>query len=466
MNGAAVDFYVSKQDIAYPFENHLSDGLEKLFVDAAVMQTVDRVQVRVRLASFNPAGTCTLYFEDGTLLAVLTGADNFISSSFGNYTMYQWIRSSTIGAGFTGADIVVRFVVVTARLSNYSYPISPSNAYLLSSLVDPKPIGIRRAAMALPGQPCCLFGGIDDKPLILQAGYNVQLSLSTPQVVPLMNLASKATVRPQAAIVVNAAPGSGRGVYPGCTNLNVPLTQINQTGPDVSGNFALAGADCTWAEMLLNPVVIPPVNPNTDYKGSILPATYELHAQCKACCSCEDYYGAYGQLRGVYLRAAAAAANLEKLREEYNTLCEEINAFKAKVETGLGVKLEVDSRPDYHVTAMATAYNNSASSIGRVKFIFSFSSGLTNPVYTPQSGLVNAANARNLQMNPQQSGSSFSFTVAGLAPGAYATYLFQVRYTHGVRNGIRVGVSVEAVSSLSSATDTKSIILQPPLEKL
>ena len=464
MNGAAVDFYISKQDIAYPFEDHLSDGLEKLFVDATVMQTVDRSQVRVRLDSFNPAGTCSLYFEDGTLLADLTGADNFIARPFGNYTLYQWIRSSTVGAGFTGVDLVVRFVVVTARLTGFSYPISPSDAYLLSSLVDPKPIGVRRAAMALPGQPCCIYGGIDDKPLILEAGFNVQLSLSTPQVVSLMNLATEAPVRPQTAIVVNAVPGKGQGLYPNCTSLTPPLTKINQIGPSLSGNFALTGVDCTWAEMLLNPIVNPPVNPNTDYKGSILPATYELHSQCKSCCSCDDYYGAYGQLRGVYLRAAAAAISLEKLREQYNALCVEINAFKAEVETGLGIKLEVDSRPDYHVTVMATAYNNSAYNLGPVEFIFNFS--LVSPTYTPQSGVVNAVNARNLQMNPRQVGNVFYYTVSGLAPGAYATYLFQVRYDHGVRNGVKVNILAEAVNSLSTATDEKSITLQPPLEKL
>ena len=115
MNGAAVDWYVSKQDIAFPFENHLADGLEKLFVDAAVVQTVDRTKARVRLDMFNPSGFCTLYFENGTQLAALTPTDNFISSVFDKYTMYQWSRATTIGPGFTGVDVVVRFVVLTER---------------------------------------------------------------------------------------------------------------------------------------------------------------------------------------------------------------------------------------------------------------------------------------------------------------------------------------------------------------
>ena len=146
-------------------------------------------------------------------------------------------------------------------------------------------------------------------------------------------------------------------------------------------------------------------------------------------------------------------------------MCGSITTFKSQVETGLNVKLTVDSRPDYHLTISAILFNNSAIPItGSCGIVFLLS--YAGAVYTPQSGKVNAVNARNLQMDPIIINQyQYMFKFAGLGAGAYASYLFQVRYDSGTRKGVSVATTVTASGGGQWAVDQKAVILLPPLEK-
>ncbi len=464
--GAVFSWYSSNTKTSYPFDERQADGLHELFVDAYVTHTKLRdKQQRLRLSYFDPAGLVELKFEDGTLLASLTGADNFSSYTYGAYTVYEWRRHTTTGPGFTDEDIVVRLVVLTEALANFTFPVLSTTAYLLASLVDPKPSLIRRIAVALPGLPCCTGGGISDKPVILEAGNNVSIELAQEAETAGLGLEEVSESRVPTTVVLNATAGEGTGRFPTCASLEPAIRRVGQVGADSNGNLQLMANDCLWSEMRLSGPVLPPIHVNTDYLGSLLEAALQLHESCRACCSCDDYGNTYTNLKRWWDRGVAVGARFERLRLRYNELCQATADLKAAKETGIQVRIRAVARPDFHLALSAIVMNNSAVSLGSITLQFT----LDRPgVYTEKSGHLEAENLHNVQLDPVVGGGDTTFTVVlgSLRPAHYAVYSFGVRFAAGTpRAGAVVRPRVDATHGITTVTDQKSVSLRGPLEK-
>lgn len=461
MSGSAFEFYSSNTEIAYPFDDRLPNGLHRLFVDAYVVYSRTGPG-RIRLTSFDPSGSCTLLFEDNSLLASLTSADGFTTQTWGKFTVYEWHRSSVVGPGFTGEDIIVRFVVLTDKLVLFSFPVS-LQGFLLASLTENKPLRVRRLGVAIPDLACCAGGGIVENKTVLESGFNIKLSLAGGTQVPVIKFNNQVTPRSPTVINIDCIPGAGKGRFPTCTSLAPDLKLINKEGPDNAGNFSLEGRDCTWLERRIAPGVQPPIHPFTNYLGTILNSLLQLHNSCKACCDCLDYFGSYSQIRVIFERAQVAAAKIESLRVQHNQLCVQIGQAKTQREDGLHGKLELLTFPDYHVSILGIVYNNKVLNSGPLTLSFKIS--WPTLVYIAGSGYLEAEKAHNVPLDPTVvNQTTYTVQLPNIRPGHYAVYSFAVRATGSSRKGKTVSVVMSMSGSLLQETgDSKAVGLIPPL---
>lgn len=438
-SGSVFEWYATNQEIDYPFDSRTSDGSYRLFVDAYVVHNKNQQETsRLQLVTFDPAGTLVLTFEDATPLASLTSGDGFNVATFGDYTLYRWAKSTTLANGLTDVDLAVQLVVVSAELSNFSFPLSPPQAFLLASLVNPRTSRVRHAALSVNGLPCC-FAVTGDQ-LIFEEGNNIQLALQAPAPPSGLGILGLETARAPVVITVNAVPGAGAGLVVNCDSVAPPIKLINSTGPSPIGNFALAGQDCTWVERRVASTE-PPIHPNTDYLATMYQALLQLHQDCPACCACEDYGNVYNAFLALWERARAAAALIELVREEYNALVAKIKAIKVITETGLNIKTQAIGRPDYHLAVQVTVWNDSANDIVDPVYIV-VDLDTVGYVYAPHSGIVDAAGLHKAQIDPVPvGGNGFEFTLPGLKSTGYAQVSFEIRYTKDTLNHSYIPVS-------------------------
>jgi hypothetical protein len=282
-----------------------------------------------------------------------------------------------------------------------------------------------------------------------------------------LGIAAEDTVRPPRTIVLNATAGAGTGRFPTCTSLEPAIRRINKAGADTRGNFQLAATDCLWAENRLDGPVSGPIHPNTDYLGTLMSALLQLHAACRACCSCDDYGTAYGNIKRFWERGLAAAGRIELLRIRYNELCATVAALKAAKEVGLKAHVRVVSRPDFHLAIAGTVANNSSADKGST--VLKFTLNRTDMVYVDGSGILEAEDNHGTHIAPSGSAAtSFQVTVPSLRAAHYAVFSFEVRSSgaFGARAGAPVSVTFEATSGAQTASDVKTATLRKPLEKV
>lgn len=470
-NGTVFDFYTSNTEIDYPFDSRPSDGSYRLFVDAYVVhnRTAQAAQ-RLQLVTFDPAGVCDLVFENAVVLANLTALDNFNVSVFGQYTLYRWQKSTTVGVGFTGEDLAVQVVVLTSQLANFSFPLSPPMAFLQASLVSPHQGRVRRMAMALADLPCCV--GFTGEQVILEGGNNVELSVVTTPAIPSLGILPTNQTRVPTIIKIDMTPGGGTGKVIDCNSATPPIKTVDQAAPNAIGDLDLTGEDCTWVERRVTGAS-PPVHPHTNYKATPVPNLLQLHQDCKACCDCTDYGLAYETIASLWARAKKAAALIEAARKKYNALDAEINAIKLITETGLKLKLQLVARPDYHLALQMTAYLDSKHDINQSIFLTArfdtFGFGLT-----VGSGIVDLAGAHKKQLDPIRfSTNEIYWVIPGLKSTGYAQASCEVRYGPNPstisgpvsRIGRIVTVYGTAQYGLITASDFTNAELQGPLVK-
>lgn len=470
-NGTVFDWLTSNTEIDYPFDSRPSDGSYRLFVDAYVVHNrLSEAGQRLQLVTFDPAGYCDLVFEDTNVLANLTPADSFLVSVFGEYTLYRWQKSTTVGVGFTDEDLAVQIVVLTSQLANFTFPLSPAMAFLQASLVTPHVGRVRRMAVALEGLPCCV--GFTGEQAVLEGGNNTELSVVTAPAVPSLGILPTNKTRVPTVINIDMTPGGGTGKVIDCNSATPPIKTVDQAGPNAIGDLALMGEDCTWVERRITGVR-PPVHPNTNYQADPVLALLQLHQDCKACCDCLDYGLAYEAIAALWARAKKAAALIEAARKRYNELDAQINAIKLITETGIKLKIQLVARPDYHLAIQLTAYLDSKHDITDNIFIIvrldTFGFALT-----VGSGIVDVANAHKRQLDPiQLSTNQLYWVIPGLKSTGYAQCSCEIRYGPLISDFAgpvsRVGRIVTAYGTaqhgLVTANDFTNSELRGPLVK-
>ena len=463
------EWYSSNHMNSYPFDTRLVGDVHKLFVDAYVVhnKNTDKKQ-RVRMTLFNPGtGQLQLRFEDTTILANFTYADNFQSVFFGEYIIYRWWHATTLPSGLTDDDIYVCLVVPQDELMNFMYPLTPSDAYIMASLINPRMGRVRRIAVdSNPGYAITPSDFVTSDSVTLEAGNNIATSVQAANPAVGLDIVPEDTVRVPTVVVIDADPGAGTGRYSTCNTTTPPLKLINTTGPDVLGNFEFQGQDCTWIErMLTGSPVLPPTHQNTDYLTTALDFSIELHQDCLACCDCSDYGDVYSNLSKIWTRARTAAARIEVARKQYIALNAQLRQIKIDTETGLNAIVRTLVRPDFHLAVGGQIYNNSKDDLGSVTIVFELDQPFA--LYTAKSGFVDAENMHQVQVDPIIVGLTYTVILPKLSSRAFARYTFEVRFAEGLtdRQKALVNVTLTATSGAHTASDVLSSQLQGPLVK-
>lgn len=470
MTQPVLDFYSANEFREYPFDKKRDDGLHALFVDAYVMHTAYRDNPgRLRIASFNPAGDLELRFEDGILLGNLTSADGFISSAFGRFVLYEWRKSVTYGVGFTSEDLIARLVVIAEKLSSFSFPVTPLDAYLLSTRVNPRLRNVVTTALAFPNAVCCL-GGPNRNALQVESGYNLDVSQQKAAATIGLGLAVAETVREPETVYVSASKGDGLGVFPNCETPGQYVRSVNGALPNDEQDFQLGFKDCTWEETRLVGSTSAPVHPNTDYLGSIVGTLnqimLQIHQACRACCDCPDYGRAYDILYNTWSRAKSVNERFAAVRNKYHQILSTWGTLKTEREVGLKVALRLIARPDFHVAIAVHIGNSSHEALNPLSLqITTAVSGMTS-VYTDKSGYVEMEGTHNLQKDPEGvPHGPFYVSLPAPEPGKYVIYRLSIRYNGTSRANKTAKITATAHNAQESAYAEKTIKLLKPLVK-
>jgi len=429
------EFYSENEHVNYPFEDSPDSGLKSLFVDAAIY-TTSWTQKRIKLVLWNPP-QITLQYEDGSAFFSAPGTGIVFSgpNNFGNYSLYEWKKVDTNLSEFTGAEVVVRFVLRTDQISLYSLPIIPTMSVLLSSLVNPRPLRVRKLALKQPGLPLPLGGGFAQGIVQLEAGYNMSLQTAPPAATIALGLTPVQEVRKPTTVIVDAIPGAGLGVYKDCSTPSPDIKILGNATPDANGNVELQGKDCTWTEVPITNTG-PAIHPHTNYHASPVPNTLQLRDECTACCDCSDYKKAYEGIRTVWQRALHASHRIETLREQYQELVQDVKAALVNVCPGeITSDLGLVARPDYHLAVhLSMVSNESTLTTAPLTIYFLFRP--YGPVFTNGSGLFSNQDVRLQPMEPDYvgsvaapfSGPAWKITIPPIPPQGRTYYDFAVRF--------------------------------------
>lgn len=463
------EFYEDNKSISYPFEDKPDDGLHEAFVDAYVCYTKSTNPGRVKLTYFDPDTSpqrCELRFEDGTVLCNLidgVGGVSFSSFICGEYSVYRWIKTDSLSTWFSGEEVVVQFVVKSAF---DSYPLSPSSSYLISSLVNRKPLVVRKLAVKLPGLACCSTNHFADGCVVLEPGSNVITAenRSAPQLG--LGLTTLNPVRPKKSILLEAVPGAGTGLSFGCPDGGTPsIKSISNRFPDDRGNFSLVGEACTWVERELATDGFSPVNPHTDYTATPKEGSLTLHDDCKACCDCADYGLAYEAIAELWERAKIIADQIRELKSRYLALREQWLNSEACNKKKIEIKLALFARADFHLAVAAIVVNRSGVDIQNAQLDFTITSLNGDGTFEIGSGLLTLPEQAPLQLDGE------NIIIQELSDGAQVSYSFEKRWDSSLGKATasrtNLGVHVTATITTSEGTDTDSAAatLKSPLTK-
>jgi hypothetical protein len=466
--GAEFQHHASNLHIAYPFSDEVSDPVRTLFADAWVAHDEFPAGRRLRLDIFDPVSTpklLKLVFENGDILVDWSTSNlpiddvTYSTYVFGDYTVFQWSLISLLSDGFTPPETVARFTVLTSAIGDFTYPLLPTDAWLTPGVVQPRTDRVRRTAVKLPGVPCCIGGGFAEGAVAFEAGNNVRLSVKAPdRLLP----GETAPVRRPTTVVIDAVPGAGTGRFPSCTNPDLVITSIKGVQPNVHGDWHLEGQDCLWWERPLTGSVLPPTRPHTDYAGTVLPHTMQLHADCVPCCDCSDFQAAYEAYTRLWNRALAVAARIEALRLRYNVLTADVLA--AQDNDPVRLELTVTTRPDFHLAVGTIIANNSGQDLSNVSLTWNLAP--IGFIFTEGSGILDTEFVRNAPASVLLFGNQVAMFIPLLRKGRQAGAGFEVRYPRGTtRLDVAGIVTLNALTALGTFTRIKAMIIKPPLEK-
>ena len=472
-----LEWFDGNRTVDYPFEDACSAGLKGLLVDAYVVHNKLTVkQQRVKLVYLDPPHI-TLKFEDNTVLTDLNLPNSHLTVigplAFGSYTIYEWHRVTQPADGLNDTECLIRLVFVTANMPAHPFPLAPTNAFLLSALVNPRMKRVRRMALKQPGLPLPIGGGFMEGVVQFEAGHNMILRKSPPA--KSLGLGIDAPVEQpgdSTNVLVEAVPGAGTGKFQDCVG-GGEIKTIDKTGPDDKGNFVLAGQDCTWTERPIGPMH-GAVHPHTDYSAAPVPNTLKLRDDCTACCDCSDFKAAYEGLSRVYDRAKDASRRIESARQQYNALVRLLNSSNANVcPSEVTVDMSLLTRPDFHLAISLTLVNNWTEELPMTMIRFCITPG--GYIYTPGSGIMSNTLIHAVRVDPLITGVSCSpYPLAGqgmaiVLPPVPRTemvnYLLSVRFPAGSLRMGNVSVTMRIDSSVGWFVMARSATLSPPLQK-
>lgn len=242
-------------------------------------------------------------------LVVVDAEDNIVfdSTTASKFTSTAWDGRLLI-LEWTTADKVCRCTMHTAwsaqdiadgQTKVYDLYIEPINGELQSDTWYELP---KRITSITVGSTVISKKQI----LTVEAGYNMNVTKSENDLVlsnlipGIVNTDVIAGSRKTNRILLEAIPGAGLGVFPGCVDSEVVVRTINKQRANTYQNFTLDGEACV---RLQRAVGLTATTPRTfDYaafslSSSEAKASLEFHNDCKACCDCESFARTYQGLK-------------------------------------------------------------------------------------------------------------------------------------------------------------------------
>ena len=360
-----MEFLTSNTSVDYPFTDRVADPtnadgdyFSELVVDAYLAYVPGEVSKDVKLTDLSePTGSvveCTFKYSDNTTAFTSTSG---IARVFGSWTIVEWVET-------TG---VARILVETAKISTFSWPVAPVDAYLVSHILQE----VMPSVEAITAVPDLLSSYSLTGIVELEAGYNVEMTAEDVD-----------SVRGTKRINISAVPGAGAGKVPGCDVSDIGIFTINGQSPDLNGNINLIGDDCYKLEYPLD---------LTDVGGEwpVIPNSLEFSNQCEPCCQCEDYVYLYDTLlRGSHTIGSDLSTTVYAVIDEYKDLREQILLEKSRRES-LSLELRTTSRHGWTTTVQVIVYNNTDSNVSNIDLGVSFSSAATGQVIEGSAVLYN-----------------------------------------------------------------------------
>jgi hypothetical protein len=255
-----------------------------------------------------------IHDADGATVFDSTEAEYYDEQTWGsNYTIYEWRTDVS----------VLRIVAFTTwspdkepTPKNYLVHIEPTNGTLDARAIYRLPKRVRSLRLVLD---TFTKTNVD-----LVAGYNMQLQAT---VVDTANGSRNKT-----QLVINATPGAGDGIFPGCVEPDVVLRSINGVGPTTVGDFLLGASDCYWIRQPTTVITTSPlvVRPSIDMDP--LSGHLQLGNDCGPCCSCDDFVETAQYLNRIWAEGAAVGRAAESVRDQYHLNRERWNIAKTCLE--------------------------------------------------------------------------------------------------------------------------------------
>ena len=461
---SSIGILSSRMSIPYPFLNKVSDpsGLENLVVDFYLLHENDSVypallnylHVDVSGSSYNIKIRDTDYTM---LFDSTTGSVISKYSSYGRWSVIEWIKGTE----------VCRITLVTDRISDFSFPLSPAGARLTDSTFYRRPLRVNKLVTPL-------WDFTDE--IQLSSGYNAEVALSGQTkggriALPEIPFEDTDEVRDPTKVEFTAETGAGLGVYKEpCSGVTQPLITINGQST-VDGDMRIIPKDCYWIE-----------RPSLYSGGNALVVDHalKLHNDCGPCCDCEDYVKTYLALQGLWNRAKNMSNTLQALRTTYNRLRAEWMAQKATREIGLKAVVKIIPKPGFGLLVMGMATNSQPCDVkGPIRFYFSASPSIAMlGLYSDKSGLFTSDGAGTVQVDP---GGIWAHTwivttTEDLAGTRWMRYTFGLELRNDDEGVSRLGSTIAinlAVQGTISGSDTvtsasaisETVELLPPLQK-
>lgn len=228
-----------------------------------------------------------------------TEAEYFTTTDWGNYRIYEWRTE-------TG---VLRVVVYIA----WQPTDGPEPRDYPTHLEPERGVLDARATYRMPKRVKSLRLVLDQftkTAVDFKGGYNIRLTRETPTAGP--------GERNIEQITIDATPGAGDGLFPGCTEQDIVLRRINGVGPSTPGDFLLAGVGCYWVRQPTSvvdefPFVVRPTLDTDPMSGHL-----QIGNDCGPCCSCDDYVESGKYLNRIWMEGVAVGQRAESTRNQYH----------------------------------------------------------------------------------------------------------------------------------------------------
>jgi hypothetical protein len=293
MSTPSPEYLIDMANRSYPFRDGSNHALVTAISDLYFFGSPAQDVV---LSDFTDVGTGIRFilqnFDDDSVVFDTAAADDFVSSTYGIWTVYEWYNDHQ----------ALKVVAHTDRLA--AIP-SASNLDLF--------LGARNVEVPPERLTSIIVDNIRlSGDIQLRSGFNIQ-TVGTP---------SDGTIRRTSSILLDVVPGAGEGYYlTDCDEATNYVATINGIGADKFGNLQF----------------------NTDNCYTLLPnpgdSSIDFSGMCSACLKCTDVQAGYTRLSTLHARAANVRERLCQAIVVYDDyvrllkqLADALNNFRVRVQ--------------------------------------------------------------------------------------------------------------------------------------